>query len=371
MDLEHQLIITACGRELVRRQCADDTQLSRVLARTGETSPDAQILPELEKRMAALEQILDNATPGAISTLCPELLSLLKIYEGDLTGHHDRHVLIHSASWPDMQSVRLIAKWLRNHGQSVETMAIDGLREGQTTALHGAMAHFTRWCGDVLSNYKIYEFHIIFNPAGGSRILVGMLQTLAPFYAHESAYLLEPGRHLVRLPMPNVQAKGQRMLQKHQHSFRRLAMGLEVHPEKLDKIPNDMMMEGSDGQNHLSFFGELLWDHNRRDLYGESMLEPISDRIIITENFRDGAAELERDRHILLNERLDQLSILLEIGDSMDRTMASALSFQALKETSGESTHRCHGWADKELWQLWGHYEGSRFVLDHLGPANK
>ncbi|ABK45597.1 hypothetical protein Mmc1_3107 [Magnetococcus marinus MC-1] len=371
MDMDHQLIITACGRELIRRQCADDPRLSRILLRAGESTPDTEIVPELEKRLDTLRQMLLNATPGVISTLCPELLSLVQIYGGDLKNGHDRHILIHSQAWPDSISVALIADWLRSHGQSVETMGIDGLREGETTALHGAMARFTRWCGDVLTNYKIYEFHILFNPAGGSRILVGLLQTLAPFYAHESAYLLEPGRNLVRLPMPSVQAKGQRILQKHQHTFRRLAMGLEVHPEKLDKIPHEVLMQGLDDRSRLSFYGELLWDHNRRDLYGESMLEPISEHIILTEAFRDGAAELDRDRHILLNERLDQLSIYLEQGECMDRTAASALSFQPLKEPIEPSTHRCHGWADKALWQLWGHYEGSRFVLDRLGPAPK
>nr|CRH04250.1 Conserved protein of unknown function [Candidatus Magnetococcus massalia] len=367
MDGDHQLIVTSCGRELIRRQCADDPALLRVLMRAGSAEPEPDILPKLEARIEAVRQMLHSATPGVIATLCPELLALHQLYEGDMAGRHDRHVLIHSCSWPDQQAVNLIAEWLEGLGMTVETMRIGGLREGEKFLFKEAMAIFTRWCGNVLSNYKIYEFHIIFNPAGGSRILVGLLQTLAPFYAHESVYLLEPGRDLVHMPMPSVQTRGDRMLRQHLHALRRLFAGLSVHPEKLAKIPEQVLMADDEGHYRLSFFGELLWDHNRRDIYGEAMLEPISDRIIITERFRDGAAELDRGRFILLNERLDQLSFLLEAGEvNMDRTTLSLLSLRPLDAPLQESTHSCHGWADKVLWKLLGHYEGSRFVLDAL-----
>ncbi|OSM06173.1 hypothetical protein [Magnetofaba australis] len=368
MEQDHQVILTACGRELVRRRFQQVDMTCGWMGQACDIRMSDDQATVLQPELDALREEMLAASAEELALLCPELKSWIQIYEGLPEERYDRHVLLFSEAWPDAEAAKLLAEWLKSRGMGAQMMPIRGLREGDIHSFDQAMSHFTRWCGETLSNYKIYEFHILFNPVGGSRILVGLLQTLAPFYADESVYLLEPGEQLARLPMPSVQARGEKALRKCLHCIRRLAGGLEVHPEKRASVPEPMLLIDTENQTaQLSFFGELMWDHNRRDIYGEDLLEPISDRIILSEDFRDGAADLGRDRTILLNERLDQFAILIEQGEeSMDATLKSLISFQQLSAPVGESTHRCHGWADKQVWKLLGHFEGKRYVMDAL-----
>ncbi|MEO5364973.1 MAG: hypothetical protein H7831_01160 [Magnetococcus sp. WYHC-3] len=358
MDLDHRVIITTCGRELLRRYASvhggdQDWQ---------EAHEPAGLVD------ACRTALMAEADPWAVAAMAPELNALVRYYQGDMTGHVDRHVLLYSEAWPDARTAELMGEWLRQWGMQVELRGLSGLREGVAETFRATMSRFTRWCGDVLSTYRLYEFTIIFNPAGGSRILVGFLQTLAPFYADESIHTLEPGHELVIMPMPKVQARGRSTLDKHLYCLRRLAAGLAVRPDKVAALPEALVIHESQ-RPMLSFFGELLWDNTRRDIYGERLLEGISERMILSVAFHDDSAGLERDRLILLNERVDQLARLLEQGETSDLAMLGFRPMNKAEQTKVDvpgATHHCHAWADKEIWHMVGHFEGERFVLDRL-----
>ncbi|MGN7614208.1 putative CRISPR-associated protein, partial [Magnetococcales bacterium HHB-1] len=154
-----------------------------------------------------------------------------------------------------------------------------------------------------------------------------------------------------------IKAKGGPQLSKYLTSFRRANANLPLMEEKL---PDRLF-----GKNGLTFFGELLWDHNWRDRYGEQLLEPISKSLSFSDAFRDQAATLERDRLFLLNERLDQLATHLESDGKLSNP---ALGFRKLEETSQAdiTTHVCHAWIDNKIWRLEGHFENDRFLVDKL-----
>ncbi|MBF0448155.1 MAG: hypothetical protein HQL67_08155 [Magnetococcales bacterium] len=321
-----QIVITACGRQLLR--CS---------------TRSVNDFPDCDEAMAA--------------RCSPELNALIQLYDGDWHACPDKHTLLFSDTPEDRLAVESIAAWLKKRGQFVELLPLAGLEQGGARALDNAMKTFANWCGRSLANYRLHEFRILFNPAGGSRLLDGILQTLAPFYATESIYLMEDGQELAHLILPGIKAKGGVLLDRHLPSFRRASVGLSLSDGSASS-----RLFGEDG---LTFFGELLWDHNWRELYGERLLEAISPLVRFSEPFRNDAGELERDRLIVLNERMDQLAAHLE---SQGRLTFPVLAFRPLPEQkrTPPSTHSGRGWTDNKIWQFEGHFEEELFVVDRL-----
>ncbi|MBF0624346.1 MAG: hypothetical protein HQL82_06020 [Magnetococcales bacterium] len=348
MERDPRLILTTCGRRLLGEPGA-----------AGDDHPTHRA--GLELLAGAVEERLLAAGPGEAAGLSPELNALLALNGGVMGDGGDFHVLVHSDARADALAARLIGGWLRGRGQGVVIHAMPGLRSGEAVALQRGLADFTRWCGEILARYRLHQFHVIFNPAGGSPVLGGMLQTLAPFYADEAIFLLEPGTELARLVMPRVRLRDKKVFTRHFFCLRRLAAGLPITPEKLSGLDPDLLLFDERGIG-LSYLGELLWDAHHREFYGDRLLDPVSDLLILADPFRDAVVGLQRDRLELLNERLDQLALFLE----GERSNPAQLSFRAMADPRLPATHQCHGWTDQAIWHLVGHYEGDRFVLDSL-----
>ncbi|MBF0368754.1 MAG: hypothetical protein HQL52_04775 [Magnetococcales bacterium] len=368
MDDDPRIVLTTCGRQLFRHPVAGLEEIGQRATHAEGKNPEPGLEQELDELVAQVKKRLSHASPDQAARWSPELNAIIRLYPKPMPQSYDRHILLHSDAWIDTQATLLIKEWLEERGFGVETRSFTGLRKGDPIALQRTLAHFTRWCGDILARYRLHQFHVIFNPTGGSRVLVGLMQTLAPFFADESAHLLEPGSDIVLLPMPKVRFGGEKTFQKHFYCLRRLALGAppspENSPEKLAGIPPELLIFDEQGVG-LSFFGELLWEGNRRSAYGDSLLNPATDLIILSDTFRNATSGLERDRLQLLNERLDQLSIFLEQEGSTKSP--AELSFRPVEDASlAPATYQCHGWTDKALWRLLGHFEGERFVMDNL-----
>jgi hypothetical protein len=327
MDIaDPQMVVTSCGRQLLQVSKLSVTEFS----------------------------ICDEA----MAALCsPELKSLDQLYQGDWQSSVDKHVLLFSDTPDDRLAVECIGGWLKSKGQIVELLPVSGLEQGDSDSLDQGLKFFAHWCGNSLTNYRVHEFQIIFNPAGGSRLLNGILQTLAPFYATESIYMTEGGEDLTCLSLPGIKAQGGVHFDRHFTSFRRESVGL---PRIEKKLPTRLF--SSDG---LTFFGELLWDHNWRDMYGNTLLDSISTRVIISTDLSKHGVTLERDRLGLLNERLDQLAAYIESDGAINFPVLGFLEIPEEKRI-GNLTHTCHGWIDNKIWRLAGFYQGEIFVADQL-----
>ncbi|MBF0194256.1 MAG: hypothetical protein HQL71_06835 [Magnetococcales bacterium] len=327
MDIaDPKMVVTACGRQLLQVSNLSVSEFS----------------------------ICDEAMAARCS---PELKSLVQLYKGNWKSSADKHVLLFSDTPDDRLAVECISGWLKHYGQFVELLPVTGLTIGDSNALDSGLKLFAHWCGHSLTNYRINEFQIIFNPAGGSRLLNGILQTLAPFYATESIYLTEDGEGLTCLSLPGIKAQEGVHLNRHFTAFRRESVGLPMIEEKL---PARLFC--SDG---LTFFGELLWDHNWREKYGNSLLDPISSRVILSSTFSKQGEKIERDRLGLLNERLDQLSAFIESNGSLAFPVLGFMEIPKEKQT-GNCTHSCYGWVDNKMWRLAGFYKDEIFIVDQI-----
>ncbi|MBF0381534.1 MAG: hypothetical protein HQL69_10980 [Magnetococcales bacterium] len=321
-----QMVITACGRQLLHSSNLSISEFS----------------------------VCDENMAGRCS---PELHALTLLYQGAWENHLDKHTLLFSDTPEDRSATECIAAWLRHKGQFVELLPLSGLEKGESNALDLGIKQFAHWCGTSLTNYRLHEFQIIFNPAGGSHLLTAILQTLAPFYATESIYMLEDGSKLTHLSLPGIVAKGGALVDRHLTLLRRASVEL---PQIEDKLPNRLF--GPDG---LTFFGELLWDHNWREIYGDNILEPISQEVKYSPTFIEQVTDLERDRKILVNERIDQICAYLESKGEMNNPVLGFKEIE-LEKRIPPATHNCHGWVDSSLWRLEGHFDDDIFILDRV-----
>ena len=95
-------------------------------------------------------------------------------------------------------------------------------------------------------------------------------------------------------------------------------------------------------------------------------MSPLSSRLEYSDRFQKEASELKRDRLLLLNHRLDQLSRCLETDGKYNPT---SLDFKKLNNKPfPKATHECDAWSDQDAKRLYGHFENNgTFLIDQLG----
>lgn len=362
-----RLIVTTCGTSLLTntadgalRRCITDYANARGPDEAGAHAE------AIVAHIAHCQQRLE--TMNSIAEICKvsaELNGLIKLYGGQFPHGPDHNVLLVTDTWFGSEMGRLIESWLRHKGQaSVEIQPLKDLRTDSLAEFRVAMSELVRWCAETLPAYRSQQWRVIFNLTGGFKSVQGFLQTLALFYADEAVYVFQSSGELLRLPRLPVRMEAEQTLRDHLTAFRRMARGLTVSSNAAETIPDTLRwIDG--GQATLSPWGELVWDQGHRELYRERLWDPASPRLRYGPRFAETTQGLPAERMELINERIDDLAVYLE----MDKPLAR-LDFKDLKDNPrSPSTHECDAWHDRDTRRLFGHHEGNVFVLDALAKA--
>ncbi|MGN7610823.1 hypothetical protein ACQZV8_01930 [Magnetococcales bacterium HHB-1] len=355
MDIDEDdplVFITTCGAQSV----------SRFQKMIGETLPETR-----ESFDHLCQSWFASASEADISALGVEFQGLSQLFASLSEIAFHRHLLVFSAQTDAEKTAWLLAYWLKKREGMVDLFAIEGINEGEPLKIEQSWADLAHWCGTDLYNLRQNTFHVLFHPADGPREITGLLHALAPFYCDTLFFVSQASKKMLHYAPPAAAIKERKTLEAHLFAIRRLAVGLDIHQEKCEALPENWWIHAKNNDNEaivrLSFVGESHWYLQRDQLYRARLLEPISDLIVVTRDFRDGVVDLSNDRYALLNERLDQLSLLLE---KEDREAKSVLSMRQNDDLPEPSTHTAFAWVDGSLWSLLGHYEGERFILDAL-----
>lgn len=300
-----------------------------------------------------------------VSKLSAELNGITKFYAGTLTKHtQDCHWLLCTDTWLGTQVSNFIKDWLVQHGYS--NTNIYSPRDLQTKDIHAfqsSLSYIVNWCEETIKPY-LETHHVVFNLTGGFKSVQGFLQTLATFYAHESVYVFESSKDLLRIPQLPVKMNLTGVIKDNLTVFRKFVARLSVQPEEVANIPETLLLKIEE-EIALSTWGELVWQQTYREIYSEEFCQLPTEKIKIGEKFRTNIKGLDKERLIMLNERMDQLTRHLH-----DRNYnPKSLDFKQLKGTpSPPSTHELDAWADGDAKRIYGHFDPKDiFILDKLG----
>lgn len=361
-------VLSTCGTSLLTNGRSNEerslvNRYANAKTRDEVTAQSAEHVNRLDAIIADVQTRMQNASPDDAKRLSAELNGLLTFYSGQKIPGGDQHVLLCTDTWLGYEAASIVADWLRQHGGAVQE--VKQQRDLQTSDLESfqvALADLVRWCEDCLPGYRQSSYHIVFNLTGGFKSVQGFMQTLALFYADETVYIFESGSALLRIPRLPVRMVATEEIGRNLRTFRRLANKLPV--SNVSGIPETLLMS-INGEHALSAWGELVWQQSKRDLYAEHLYPPPSDRIVFGPAFKQSVRRLSPDRLRILNERIDDLAVYLEQDINRNR-----LDFKPLHgNPRSPSTHECDAWADRDAKRIFGHYEGSVFVLDELAQG--
>lgn len=358
-------ILSSCGTSLLTNHAGGDVALLRkhANAKRNEDVPESD-RRRIELMIGAAEASLKNAGFATVGKLSAELNALSKFYEkSDGSQKSDHHVLICTDTWVGNSAARLLVEWLRTQGLNAVCEQRQDLQTRDLDAFRIALSDLVEWCETTIPGYRERGYRVVFNLTGGFKSINGFLQALAMVYADEAIYVFESEDDLLRLPRLPLQISQSDVVRRYLTTFRRLASKLPV--DSVDGIAETLLWQIG-GDVALSPWGQLLWEQNKKSMYGEQLYSSPSSKLRFGDRFERTVCDLPAERLKLVNERVDDLVVHLETG-------GANLKRLDLKRLAGgpkmDSTHECDAWADLDARRLFGHFEGEVFVLDKLDKA--
>lgn len=307
---------------------------------------------------------LCKAENDLAAKLSAELNGIIKFYSGVFENSKaDYHLLLCTDTWLGEQTANLVSEWLKSKNFTVEIKRQTDLRTENVDEFQLALSDLVKWCEEVLVSYQNSQYKITFNLTGGFKSVQGFLQTLAMFYADESIYVFETGKELLRLPRLPVEMKPLEVFEANINIFRRLSMNLDIKDYGIKNIPETLLLT-IDDQIDLSPWGQMMWVNNKNKIYSKQLWPSLSKKISFSKEFENSIKSLTSDRLVLVNKKIDQLAKYLESNQSQDMR---SLDFKKLEgNPMPPSTYEMDAWSDKDAKRIFGHYEGSIFILDKL-----
>ncbi len=355
-------ILSSCGTSLLTNGCDGETR-SLVFAHANAPKPIG--VKEGERLYRHLEErrrLVGNLPPSEAARYSAEVNGLLHLYEGDFSkGEKDAHVLLATDTWLGEETAHMVAHWLRTQGIGhVEVWDdIGGLRTDDLYNFHAAIADLAIRLAEVVPGYRDKGYRVIFNLTGGFKSIQGVLQTFSQFYADEAVYIFETSTELLRIPRLPVVLDVLPVIREHMRAWRRLALRLPVTYDECAGIP-DVFLLKLDKEVALSPWGELVWQHSKKELYQERFWDPPTHAVTWTEKFEKAVARLPSDRLFEINKRMDELALHLERPDHPN---PSSLNCHKLEGNPKPGcTHEIYAWSDRDAKRIYGVCHGhSRF----------
>ncbi len=361
MDL---LLVSTCGTSLLTNGADPDLRgwLNQVANQPELERADAD---RLQAHVEARRQQLLMANDGERRRLSAELNGVGAVLDR-WPSSHVQHLLVHTDTAVGKAAGEVVAAVLRKQGHEVQFLTAPGLRTDDLPSFREALAEITGRIEEWVPGYSNKGWTAIFNLTGGFKSVNAYLQALGMLYADRCVFLFEGAPALMEIPRLPVQLVDADEVRAHLSVFRRLALG--YHVEELDAVGvPDALLLMDDGQVTTSVWGDVVWQRVKKTLLGEGLLDPLSEKLTISDGVRRTFDKLAADRQVLVNTALDELSAHLD-------NVRPLLKARTLKKLQGDpvppATHELYLWSDGAAWRLFGHYEKDtgRFVADSLGP---
>jgi putative CRISPR-associated protein (TIGR02619 family) len=354
------LLLSTCGTSLFTNGAPEDVRvwLSRVSNRATLEAEDEARLTTLVRERRRLLHESDDTTQRRYSA---ELNGIGAVLER-CRPSDVHHLLVPSDTAVGRAAASAVAETITARGQKVDQLVAGGLRVDDPASFREAVADLTMQLEGQLPGWQKQGWTVWFNLAGGFKSVNAYLQALGMLYADCCVFLFESSPTLIEIPRLPVRLADLEEVRRHLGVFRRLLAGYPV-PEADGAGISASLLLPLDGELGLSVWGDVVWARSRGAVLAECLLEPLSSKLMLRPALHKEFGDLEAERKVQVNERLDKFSAHLDTG----RPLLQSATFKKLKgDPKPPSTHELYAWSDGDARRFLGHYEGDRFVIDTL-----
>jgi putative CRISPR-associated protein (TIGR02619 family) len=354
-------LLSTCGTSLLTNGATPDTQtwLKTIANKNTLPTADAQ---RLEEHVAACKNRLLEADANKRSSIA-ELDSIAAVLQR-WPSRRVQHLLVHTDTVAGRATADVVAAVLERNGGQVQLLTAGGLQTDDFPSFHAALDELTdqieKW---MPASQK--SSTMVFNLTAGFKSVSAYLQAFGMFHADRCVFLFDGASALMEIPRLPARLADADEVREHLKVFRRLACRYVVSEQEATGVPDSLLLV-SDGGVTTSVWGDVVWGRVRKTLLGESLLDPLSPKLVVDDAVRKAFNGLQQeDRRVQVNEALDALSAYLDLEHEPPKS-------NTFKKLSGNpkppATHEMYLWSDGDAWRLFGHYENSCFVADFLGP---
>ena len=361
------LTVSTCGTSILTNYSPDE---DKKFLNDNANKSEQDFSPEDEARLKAIvgrkRDSLLSAPPEQVKRLSAELNGFITYYEqtsGLDEAKNDTHYIIHSDTQEGREVAEIIRLWGEANGINMIPMQIDDFNTKNVEEFRLGVNNLVQFCADTLPGFREQGYQVIFNLVGGFKALQGYMQTLGMFYADETVYIFEPPtRELLRIPrMPaDFTAQAKQAVLDNLGKFR-VMQKETLSREECRDIP-ETLLDILDDRCSLSAWGRVIFEEVQRSAYSEKLLEPLSERIIISRTVRDCARDLPPDRLLRLNQAIDKLSRQIDKGEFL-----RSCNLRVVKgDPVPPSTHEFNLWPDMGGWRGFCHWENQNLIIDDV-----
>lgn len=369
------IIVSTTGTSLLTNNT--DKELRNLLFKTAnyqENDFDSEEKEIIDTHIQQIKNRFTSMISSEVKEISAELNGILTYYQDQIQnkkGTPDTHYLIVSDTYQGIKVGEIIVNWLQQNHFIAEIIQIPDLATNNRDKFRLAMSELINWCNNNLKAFRDSGYQIIFNLTGGFKSVQGFLQTVGMFYADECIYIFQFSSQLLQIPRLPIKLDLEEIVGKNLTTFRCLNSYLSVTKEEVKNIPETLLFFlEEDNQVELSEWGELIWLQAKSTYYQQSLLPPLSQKLVYNDEFKQNiqALQNQRDRVELVNIQCDKLS---HFFDSRREYNPTSLDFKPIKNSPfADSTHECDAWHDKDAKRLFGHnLDDGRYIIDRLGKG--
>ena len=305
-----------------------------------------------------------------------ELNGLLTYYRAAGTNiedaGQDQHYLVSTDTYLGERASYCISNWWeRKSGGRLTNITAGGLNTANMEDFRTALADIVfKFDGLGLADWRREGFHVAFNLTGGFKSVNGFIQSLGMLFADECFYFFEGSQEIMRVPHLPLKLDARSAFEHNLFSVRQMANKIEVDSKDCTGIPETLLFKVS-GSATLSEWGSTLWIAERKEIYGEGLMKPLSRKLRFSDKFRGQVKDRKRllsqkSRVSGLNVRLDDLARCIDEGGQNGKYNPRALRFKRIKGPSIKgSDHEFHIWSDLDR-RGYGHFDKGVFEVDRV-----
>ena len=372
------ITVSTCGTSILTNGTHEnDVKFIRSNANKRESEYNSEEIARINKIADEKSSLLINSDSNDVRSLSAELNGFISFYTHDgkfdaqEAGNYENiHYLIHTDTFQGSKTAEIIQAWGNAHNINMQLVQIDDLNTKSVEEFRLGANNLIEWCAQSLPGYREQGYKIIFNLVGGFKSLQGYMQTLGMFYADEIIYIFETGGELLRIPKLPVDfdTNAKKYVLENFNTFRRLQFSC-LPVKECAGIP-ETLLEIMDDKCTLSVWGRIIWEDTLRDKYGAGVVEPLSERIIITDKVKNIINALERNRRVMFNKQIDELSRYIDSGS--ENNLRSVHLRQLTDSRIPPVTHEFNLWPDAGAWRGFCHRDNNNnWIIDDAGMGLK
>jgi putative CRISPR-associated protein (TIGR02619 family) len=361
-----QYILTSCGLSILTNYLKKfDISPNSVYKYSNKQKGEIDIdfLKIFEQHIKTLKKDIVTYDDKQLQKISAELNALIR-FMNDNFDKKDFHLLLHTDTYFGSVSAGIIQVLLQSKGLVVEKYLAKDLKTSDIESFQLALSDVVKDLSSVLVDFKDKGYEIIFNLTGGFKSVNSFLQTMASLYADKSIYVFETSDELLYIPRMPIKID-ENIFVTNIKLFRLLDIETNL-PKSIDKLPKTLVMKIGDSFT-LSPWGEIVWQKFKAEYYKSNLLEPISQKIEFSKEFKNDFEQLSPNEKFQFNKSLDKLERYC-----YDKTNLKSLRYHSLTgKISQQYSHEFYAFDGDDSRRAYCNEKNEKIILEKIGSHLK